>query len=79
MPCLNPYSRDIRHFYKNPVTGEFEPMEITKEVDLNIGGQPRYDQESPYRNIVSVHVTGLETYEQVKDLIGYVHSLVEKK
>lgn len=70
---------DIRHFYKNPVTGEFEPIQVIKDVDLAIGKPVRYDEPRSNYDGIKVHVEGLETYEQVKDLIGYVHGLWEKK
>lgn len=71
--------RDVRHFYKNPITGEFEPMQVIKHVDVNIGDTPRYEEPRCNTKCINVRVDGLETYEQIKDLIGYVHGLWEKQ
>ena len=78
MPSINSRHGEIRHFYKNPVTGEFEPMEVIKHIDINIGEPPRYSEGPCVTKTINVRVDGLETYEQVKDLIGYVHNLWEK-
>ena len=44
-------------------------------------GEPgKAERSSAWRTAIGLQdVDGLETYDQVKDLIGYVHSLWEKK
>ena len=76
--CFDRMPGDVRHCYKNPVTGEWEPMQVIKNIDINIGDPNRFE-ECRRREGIFVRVDGLETYEQVKDLIGYVYNLWEKK
>ena len=75
------YANDIRRegpFYQDPKTGEWKKIDYIKDVDIRIGEPQDPDYCRP-RTGIDVHVSGLDNYDQVKDLIGYVYSLLEKK
>ena len=76
-PCYCKSDRPTGNFVRNPYTGDLEKIEgpILKNLDFHIEDDKRhYDDCRPTQGI-DVHVTGIESYEQVKDLIGFVHKL----
>ena len=80
MPCMSCRSNDSYRVgpFVN-LDGSWKKIDPVKTVDIQLG-EPEINEFGPDRVIgMHVHVDGLETYDQVKDLIGYVHSLWEKK